>query len=188
MSKITRMEIRRDRQIDDSDDEVFFSRFDFQHYLRDGTKKYLDAAGNAVLINRADVVVSIYSHDAGTDVDVLDIPNTLYRPRWPIYSTQSFEEEKREESIRREQLRPAWDQMIASLPPPEGVSAELRRAVSLLQENLEWSVVSAAVRNQEHHSDPLADAHDAVESLTELCSTVDVSGLLLQIAKSATSR
>jgi len=171
------MKIRRDQHIGDITGSIDDYGFDFQHYLRDGTEKYVDAVGNAILINREGIVVTIYSHDADSGVNELLLPESAYRPRWPEYDANEVAEEERTAAYRREQLRPAWNRLRDSLPPPDDVSDELRRAIRNLREDLKY--VSDDI-------DSLAELHDAVENIQSLCPAADISALLLQIAKSAT--
>ena len=142
-SYTTTMKIRIDRHIGDITGHIDDYGFEFQHYLRDGTRKYIDAIGNAILISRGGIVVTIFSHDAGSDVDELLLLEAARRPMWPAYVDTDTADEDKAAAQRREQLRPAWTRLRESLPSPGDVSDELRRAILDLRENLEYVIVWA---------------------------------------------
>ena len=185
ISRVTKMIIRRDQPIDENID-IYDYGFEFQHYLRDGTKKYLDSIGNAILESRAGIVAMIYSQDAGGSVEVLELPESTHKRRWPKYTSEDAAEYEQEMSRRRKELRPAWDQLMASLPAPENVSEDLRSAVLNLREDLETAIVWGREELWSGEDNSLADSHDAVECIKKMYPAANVSGLVIQIARAAT--
>jgi len=180
------MKICREQHILDFDKAFSESGFEHHRYFKDGVQKLHDDDGNAIFINRAGIVVELYSREAGTEVDELEITKSTKRRSWRDFDIAELRaeiaEEEAETNRRLSELKGPWDQMVASLPSVVGASTELVQAVREARQELElccvWIEDCIADGN-----DFLGDAHDVVDSIKELAPEVNVGELLKLIVK-----
>ncbi len=174
------MKIHIDQHILDFDRQFSESGFEHHRYLKDGVQKFIDDDGNAIFLNRAGIVVQLYSREAGTDVDEFELTKSTKKRSWPVFLVEmraEIAEQEAEQSRRLSELKDPWDQMIASLPPLSGAPSELVQAVRDAREELELCCVwlEDCIADGE---DCLGDAHDALDSIAELAPKANVSELL----------
>lgn len=180
------MQIRRGQSIVRFETDLAEFGFGHLRYFKDGVRQLIDDAGNAIFVTRDELIVSMYSRDAGTAVAELEITKST-KARWPNFDIARFRaeyaEEEAETSRRLSELKGPWDQMITSLPSLLGVSNELVQAVRDAKRELElccvWLEDSIA-----DGDDPLGDAHEALDSIKELVPEAKVSELLRLIVDS----
>ena len=178
------MKIRRGQSIIEFETDL--SEFGFEHlrYFKDGVRQLVDDAGNAVFVTRGELIVSMYSHDAGTAVAELEIKKSTKERSWPLFDiaamSAEFAEEEADQSRRLSELKDPWDKLIASLPPLSEGPSELVQAVREARHELEMCCVwlEDSIADGE---DCLGDAHDAINSITELAPKANVSSLLMLI-------
>lgn len=154
--------------------------FEFDHWERTGVRAYIDNIGNALSINRDDVIVRIYSYAEGCAVDELEVSPQPYWDRlWG--DMEDSEDDEQEERERYESIKAAWERMLASVPPPESRSDELRSAIREASELLRWHVVHLEFKDDD--PDGLGQAQDAVDRIKELAPDAKVSDLLIVIVR-----
>ncbi len=182
------MKIHKDQHILDFNRQFSESGFEHHRYLKDGVQKFIDDVGNAIFLNRAGIVVQLYSREAGTEVDKFELTKSTKKRSWPVFDLAEIRaeisEEEAEKSRRLSELKGPWDQMIASLPSLSGAPSELVQAVRDARQELEFCLVwlEDSIADGE---DCLAEAHDAVDWIKELAPEANVSELLKLIANTA---
>ncbi len=171
------MIIRRNQHVADSETHIVDCGFCFDRYDRYGVQKYIDDAGNAIRVNREGIVVTIYSHEAGADVNELAVKNLPCR-RWPAFDHDDYNSEL---ASQQEILAAAWDMLLASLPQPKEVSTELLQAVTNARSELEYCVLWSQWYDVLEMPGLLVEAHDAIDAIMSLCPEAKVSALLMLI-------
>ena len=152
------MHIIRDRCFSDQVDEF---RLKFFSYGRDGTQKFVDKAGNAIFVNRENVVVELYSKDAGGVVDELELE--LYPQRdWPELTGN----ERAAREKRREEFRAALSVFLKSLPSFEDLPRKDQQMIMEVSENLECRIVWLNSVCDDGNGD-IERGHDGFVSLKE---------------------
>ena len=174
------MKIRREQHVLDFDQALSESGFEHHRYFKDGVRKLHDDNGNAIFLNRAGIVVQLYSAESGADVDELELTKST-RKQWPDFDVAEMRAERAEEEAekyrRLNALKDPWDQMTASLPSLLGASSELVQAVRDARHELEFCCVwlEDSIADGDN---PLGTAHEALDSIKKLAPEANVSELL----------